>query len=258
MIYNKNMKKFKTIFTICIMMCLSLALLACKNSPVDNTQPTTYVLTLDKTGQGTIDGSGNFFANTNITVTAICDDGYKFDGWYKGETFISNNNPYIFQMPANELTLTAQFSEIIEKFTLTLNVSGLGTVSGAGEYAVGQYVVVVASAYSGYVFDGWYLYMPENNLTFTAVFLPEPIEKTLTVTKTNGGQVIGSITVVTALSSNSGTFEIGDTINLTAMAGYGYSFDGWYTNNIKVSSIMVYSFTMPSYNITIQARFIAN
>lgn len=106
------MKKLKTILTLCTMMCLSLVLVACGNSTVENTQSTTYVLTLDKIGQGTVEGCGNFSANTDITITAVCDDGFEFDGWYNGETFISNNNPYAFQMPANELTLTAQFSEI--------------------------------------------------------------------------------------------------------------------------------------------------
>lgn len=94
-----------------------------------------------------------------------------------------------------------------------------------------------------------------NNNDDTASFVPE-VNYTLTVTKTWGGYVMGSVSVLGGLTSGSATFSSGDNVNLLAYANYGYKFDGWYVNGLKVWLFSNYSFTMSAGNKTIQARFV--
>ena len=55
-------------------------------------------------------------------------------------------------------------------------------------------------------------------------------------------------------ASGGGTVNEGESVTLTAMADNGYTFDGWYENNVKVSGTAVYTFTATA-NRTLEARF---
>ena len=46
----------------------------------------------------------------DITIEASANSGCKFDGWYSGNSLISTQNPYTFNMPKNNLSYTAVFS----------------------------------------------------------------------------------------------------------------------------------------------------
>ncbi len=54
--------------------------------------------------------------------------------------------------------------------------------------------------------------------------------------------------------SGSGTFKLGETATVKATADTGYSFDGWYDGNTKVSSDAVYTFTVTE-NRSLKAIF---
>ena len=85
----------------------------------DNPPPPTYLLTVSAgagTG-GTVSGSasGNYELGAPISVTATSNADYRFDGWeISGATIIggNNTNPAVFEMPANEVTLTATWAYI--------------------------------------------------------------------------------------------------------------------------------------------------
>ena len=54
------------------------------------------------------------------------------------------------------ITPTVDVSENIDEYLISVSVEGHGTVSGAGNYVVGEYVRLTARADSGEVFLGWY------------------------------------------------------------------------------------------------------
>jgi len=81
-------------------------------------------------------------------------------------------------MPANSLTCTATFiQKPPTQFGLTVDKTGSGSVSGAGNYAAGATVTLTATPDVNYTFTGWSpspcansFVMPANNLTCTATF----------------------------------------------------------------------------------------
>jgi len=70
---------------------------------------TDYTVTLNKNGNGSVNGGGNFAAGTTVNLTATPDAGYKFVGWSPNPCANS------FAMSAQNLTCTATF----EKTTTT-------------------------------------------------------------------------------------------------------------------------------------------
>ena len=54
-------------------------------------------------------GSGIYYANTPFTVSAVTNDGYKFEGWYVGDKLVSTNANYTITA-TSDMTITAKFS----------------------------------------------------------------------------------------------------------------------------------------------------
>jgi uncharacterized repeat protein (TIGR02543 family) len=78
------------------------------------TDPTTYNFTGTAGAGGTVSGtaSGSYTEGTAISVTATANSGYRFTGWtISGAAITDGNtaNPAAFSMPANSVTLTANF-----------------------------------------------------------------------------------------------------------------------------------------------------
>ena len=57
------------------------------------------------------------------------------------------------------------------------------------------------------------------------------------------------------LNTSGGTYEEGSRINLQTSGHNGYVFKGWYEGETLLSSSARFSYTMPSYDITVQARY---
>jgi len=160
----------------------------------EENEPEYYTLNVIGGVGGSVSGtrSGAYVEGFAVSVTAIADSGFHFTGWtISGATIIGGNNakPATFNMPANAVTLTANF-EPNPPGTFTLNVIGAvgGTLSGtqSGAYREGFAVRVTATANTGYRFVGWTIngaiitggnnanpaefLMPGNIVTLTAVF----------------------------------------------------------------------------------------
>ena len=245
------MRRFYTIILFFVaVFCFSLVA-AC-----DKKNAEEYTLTLTKEGTGTVSGAGKYEQDASVTVTAQAAEGYNFDGWFDGSIKKSNQAAYTFIMPARELTLRAVFIPI--DYTLTLTKEGGGSVSGGGKYEQGSSVTIIAQAAEGHDFQGWYdgsikksnqavyaFVMPANKLTLRAVFTP--IDYTLKLLREGSGTVSGE-----------GKFVMGNSVTVTAEPTSGYNFSGWYDGAKKVFSKMIYTFDMPSKNLTLTAKFLSN
>lgn len=75
----------------------------------------TYVITqsCEPADGGTIDGYGWSYSGERKTMTATPNDGYRFDGWYEGETKVSDQASYTFT-PTGDVTLTAKFVQVTQ------------------------------------------------------------------------------------------------------------------------------------------------
>lgn len=97
----------------------------------------------------------------SVTVTAVPDKGYVFDGWYDNDgQKISEESSYTFKLLDNT-ELTAKFEKTtplppVEK-TVSVTAEAGGTASSSHQKAVaGTSVTVTAVTDTGYEFDGWY------------------------------------------------------------------------------------------------------
>lgn len=212
-------------------------------------EPDIFTVLLNKIGRGQIGGNGNYETNSTVNLTAIADDGYIFTGWSPAPCAPS------FTMPNNALTCTATFElqttpEPNNTFTLSLNQTGQGQIAGAGNYTTGTTVNLTATPDTGYHFTKWTpepcassFLMPDNSLTCTAIFESDIpiIQPTFTVSlvQTEYGQISGN-----------GEYNVGDTVNLTAIPNEGYIFEGW------TPSPCADNFVMPNSNLTCNAQFV--
>lgn len=115
----------------------------------------TITILIDPAAAGTVTGAGTYEEGQAATLTYTAADGYNFSGWYSGGTLLSTSNPYSFQ-PTSSMTITAKAAQIpVYTITATIDPSGSGTVTGAGQYQGGATVTLVATAGDGYEFSGW-------------------------------------------------------------------------------------------------------
>ena len=115
-----------------------------------------------------------------VTITAETDVGYTWVGWYDGETQLTDELSYTFNMPSESKTYTAKWY----KLELQLSDPKAGSVGGLlGTYKVGDYATITATTNVGYIWLGWYdgdtkltdkmsytFKMPSESKTYTAKF----------------------------------------------------------------------------------------
>ena len=97
-----------------------------------------YDLALNKNidAAGTVSGSGVFASGASAAITATPNPGYEFVNWTKGGAEVSTNASYSYTMPAENVTLIANFKPIKYALTLNVNNANYGNISGcvSGDY----------------------------------------------------------------------------------------------------------------------------
>jgi uncharacterized repeat protein (TIGR02543 family) len=180
-----------------------------------------YSLSVSSETGGVVSTTGGVFTEgTLVNIQATPDSGYSFAGWSNGST----TNPLSITM-TSDISITANFTELIISYTLTVSSGEGGSVnSEGGEYNEGTEVTLTATPDEGYRFTGWSDGSTEESITISisedtsieALFELIPVY-VVTVTSTEGGSV----------SSEGGEYEEGTEITLTATASEGYVFTGW-------------------------------
>ena len=194
--------------------------------------------------------------DTETTLTATTNSGYTWLGWYDGDTLLTDELNYTFTMKAENVTYTAKWTY----YTLTTNAS----LSGAGAYAscsnkkvtVGTETTLTATINSGYIWLGWYdgetlltselsytFEMPAENVTYTAKWSKVAI--TLSRNNTSAGSV----------TSLSGKYMYGQEVTVTATTNSGYTWLGWYNDDILLTTETSYIFTISVENKTYTAKW---
>ncbi|MDH6311074.1 putative repeat protein (TIGR02543 family) [Dysgonomonas sp. PFB1-18] len=112
-----------------------------------------YVVTIQAATGGTATGAGTYNHGTSVTVKAVVNPNYAFDGWYIGSTKVASTNEYSFTI-TNSITLTPKFK--LNEVLITVKASTGGNASGGASYAIGSNATVTATPDSYHKFDGWY------------------------------------------------------------------------------------------------------
>ena len=220
-------------------------------------------------------------AGTELVATAPEKDGYTFTGWEVTglPTDVDTSKATItFKMPANNVTLKAQYTENAPE-TYELKVTDAkvtlkdgGAVADLTAVPVGTELVATAPEKDGYTFTGWereglpadakidgatiIFKMPANNVTLKAQYTenaPETYELKVTdakVTLKDGGAV-ADLTAV----------PVGTELVATAPEKDGYTFTGWEREGLpadaKIDGATII-FKMPANNVTLKAQYTEN
>ena len=187
----------------------------------------TYTLTVDgKDEQRTFD--------EEVTVTAPKKDGYTFTGWEVTGLPADVDTTKVtisFTMPANNVTLKAQYTEIVpEKYTVTMGEE-------VTEYAVDADVSITAPAKVGETFTGWdavgvpegtdttsetiSFKMPANNVTLTPQYKKDSTPTPAPGGDSDGGGAIVMVAAVGGAAIGVGAYVIGTTAYLKSVLPEG-------------------------------------
>ncbi len=199
----------------------------------------------DLSNAGVISG---LYANSleygrQINVTATAKEGFRFVGWYVWDLNSASNRgtkvsaeSTLNMAITKDLKLYANF-ERVSKVLLGMSDANAGTVTGAGEYLVGDTVTVKATSKTGYRFVGWresgqevsknesYTFTTNrSDRTIIAEF--EPIFTVILTTNDNKlGKVVGNTT---------GKYR--ENVVLQAVSENNCSFVGWVVNDVVIST----------------------
>ncbi len=215
-------------------------------------------ISVSSSSAGRVSGlSSTYKVGDKVTVTAVTNKGYTWDGWYLNGEKVSSDLQYEIQITEEPLNYVATW----KYYTLTTsrNISAAGTVNSYWnqKVTVGDSVELVANTNKGYTWLGWY--DGETLLSSETTFTYEmPAEsKTLIAkwtyytlsTQTNDSEA----GTYTALLDKKVT--VGDSIELIASTNDGYTWLGWYDGETLLSSETTFTYEMPAESKTLIAKW---
>ena len=218
---------------------------------------------------------------TELVATADEKDGYTFTGWEVTglPTDVDTTKATIsFTMPANKVTLKAQYTENAPK-TYKLDVTDAKvTLKDGGDVAdltavpVGTELVATADEKDGYTFTGWEVTglptdvdttkatisftMPANKVTLKAQYT-ENAPKTYKLDVSDATVTLKDGSAVADLKA----VPVGTELVATAPEKDGYTFTGWEVTGLPAdvdTTKATISFTMPANKVTLKAQYTEN
>lgn len=234
-----------------------------KSFTLSETDQYTVHINVSPSDGGYVTGDGTFTIGASTTLKAFPNSNYLFSHW-DTDTNDTSTQKQITCNSTTTVTHTANFSKKKINVNVTVNPKSSGTVSGGGEYAVGDWVELKATAKPGYLFSHWNgdtndrniikSFTASSNVSHVANFTTKRGTVVLAASPSNGGTVIGG-----------GTFDEGELITIEAKPATGYQFDKWSdgnknaTRNIWVSEgtntyTAEFSEKKPIYTITVSNK----
>ena len=210
--------------------------------------PYTITANATPTAGGTVTGGGTYYSGQSCTLNATPNTGYTFTNWKKGNTIVSTNASYTFDV-TESATYTATFTAI-PQYTVTVSADPTagGSVSGGGTFYENTSCTLTATPNTGYTFTNW----KKGNTVVSS-----NANYTFTLTSSTAGAYIATFTAIPQYTiavqanptaggtvSGGGTFYQGNSCTLTATANTGYSFTNWTKNGTQVSTNPTYTFTV--------------
>jgi len=211
--------------------------------------PNSKKVTLITVGNGivTMDPPGGIYLpGTSVTLTAIADYEWEFEGWAGISVFPPDQNPTTITVN-DDIEVTATFRSLREQFTLTTEVIGLGTIevlpepNDNGKYDEGTELTVTGVPAENWEFVEWLgdtsstdnpiTFSIDSNVTVTGSFRSTFPQTTLTV-ETVG---MGSVTVDPLPIL--GTYDINTIVKLYAEPEPGWKFKAW-TGDVTSTSLV--------------------
>ena len=229
--------------------------------------PNSKIVSVTTVGSGivTLDPSGGVYApGTSVTLTALPDAGWEFEGWSGISVFPPDQNPTTITVNDN-VTATATFKNLTPQVTLVVDSIGLGSVLAVpevgddGTYDLGATVVLTAVPATDWEFVEWLgditstdnpvSFAVDSNMTVTASYKSTFTQFALNMNLVGKGNV--SINPMPVIN----TYDTNTVVHLTAIPANGWTFEGWTVD--LTSTSLLDSVTMNS-DKNITATFLEN
>ena len=248
-------------------------------------EPIDYTVNVADGSNGSAVSSRAAFPNNifqEMVITATPETGWEFDRWdVSGPGSLSSrtSNPSTFTVGAGDAVITPIYKKIVYSLRvdgngdeIILNVNGAPVNSSTVLLNYKDSVTIKARPPSGSFFVNWSLSepvfsFPDNTLAETVLSMGAPGTTTAnareTVVTANYQRSPRTITIVSggngSVGGSSGTYYLGDTINISASPAVNYGFSNWSWTalgdvNNPNSSIAV--FTVGDSDSTVTANFI--
>ncbi len=202
---------------------------------------------------GNVSGSGVYYYQNLVSITATANYGYHFSQWNDGNT--QNPRTIIINQDSS---FTAYFAPNTYSIVGASNSTTMGSVSGGGSYTYLHEMSLTATPAFGYHFVQWNDQNTDNPRTITvtrdSAFTAQFAANSYTITADANDPTMGS-------AYGSGTYNYNTSATLTAVAEYGYHFTQWsdgVTDNprtvtVQNSATYTAQFEINSYIITVQS-----
>ena len=216
-----------------------------------------YVIETSATEGGTVTSGGTYEEGESVTLVATPDNDCRFINWTVNGEIVSTKASYRFVASANA-TYVAHFVHYCE-ISATANNTVYGTVSGGGEYNLGETVTLVATPKSGCDFANWtiddivvsteasYSFTASEHTSLVAHFTPRTFTVTLDV---YGYESHGSV-------SGAGEYKYGETATISAVSDEHYEFRYWVYHTYAIAETATYSFVVTK-DTTLEAYFVGS
>ena len=196
---------------------------------------------------------------------------WQFRGWeYNGEKIFDEKGNQLKNVTlVDNMIFKAIYSQTV-KLTITTNMPEAGTITGEGEYPYNTYVDVSATPIQGYEFVGWYYQdaLLSNNEDYKYMMWDKDIIlearfciDSFTMDIYSNNEEHGLVLLKSSfnndyLSEYSEQREYLSEVTIVAYSKTDVRFLGWYDeDNNLVTSNAVYTFAMPNYDYTLEARW---
>ncbi len=202
---------------------------------------------------GNVSGSGVYYYQNLVSITATANYGYHFVQWNDGNT----QNPRTI-LVSQDSAFTAYFALNTYSIVATSNSTTMGSVSGGGQYTYLHEMSMTATPAYGYHFVQWNDGVTDNPRTITvtrdSAFTAQFAANSYTLTVAPNDATMGS-------AYGAGSYNYNTTATLTAVPNYGYHFTQWsdaVTDNPRTVTVLnnatyTAQFEINSYIITVQS-----
>ena len=202
---------------------------------------------------GNVGGSGVYYYQNLVSLTATANYGYHFVQWNDGNT----QNPRTI-LVSQDSSFTAYFALNTYSIVATSNSTTMGSVSGGGQYTYLHEMSMTATPAYGYHFVQWNDGVTDNPRTITvtrdSAFTAQFAANSYTLTVAPNDATMGS-------AYGAGSYNYNTTATLTAVPNYGYHFTQWsdaVTDNPRTVTVLnnatyIAQFEINSYTITVQS-----
>ena len=202
---------------------------------------------------GNVSGSGVYYYQNLVSLTATANYGYHFVQWNDGNT----QNPRTI-LVSQDSAFTAFFALNTYSIVATSNSTTMGSVSGGGQYTYLHEMSMTATPAYGYHFVQWNDGVTDNPRTLTvtrdSAFTAQFAANSYTLTVAPNDATMGS-------AYGAGSYNYNTTATLSAVANYGYHFTQWsdaVTDNPRIVTVLnnatyTAQFAINSYTLTVQS-----